>query len=125
MHDANQLHCQLSGGRGGAGVGSGAGALGIGYNEELLKSKGLPAPECWQDLTKEAYRGEIQIANPNSSGTAYTTLATIVQIFGEDEGFEFMKGLHRNINQYTKSGSAPIKAATLESISPSVASRSF
>ena len=26
---------------------------------------------------------------------------------GEDEGFEFMKGLHRNINQYTKSGSAP------------------
>ena len=47
----------------------------------------------------------------NSSGTAYTTLATIVQIFGEDESFEFMKGLHRNINQYTKSGSAPIKAA--------------
>ena len=31
--------------------------------------------------------------------------------FGEDEGFEFMKGLHKNINQYTKSGSAPIKAA--------------
>jgi iron(III) transport system substrate-binding protein len=35
----------------------------------------------------------------------------MVQIFGEDEGFEFMKGLHANINQYTKSGSAPIKAA--------------
>ncbi len=92
-------------------VGIYAGALGIGYNEELLKSKGLPAPECWQDLTKEAYRGEIQIANPNSSGTAYTTLATIVQIFGEDEGFDFLRGLHKNVNQYTKSGSAPIKAA--------------
>ena len=51
------------------------------------------------------------MANPNSSGTAYTTLASMVQIFGEDEGFEFMKGLHSNINQYTKSGSAPIKAA--------------
>ena len=35
----------------------------------------------------------------------------MVQLFGEDEGFEFMKGLHKNINQYTKSGSAPIKAA--------------
>ena len=34
-----------------------------------------------------------------------------MQIFGQDEGFEFMKGLHKNINQYTKSGSAPIKAA--------------
>ena len=34
-----------------------------------------------------------------------------MQLFGEDDGFEFMKGLHSNINQYTKSGSAPIKAA--------------
>ena len=51
------------------------------------------------------------MANPNSSGTAYTTLASMVQIFGEDEGFDFMIGLHSNINQYTKSGSAPIKAA--------------
>ena len=51
------------------------------------------------------------MANPNSSGTAYTTLATIVQLFGEDGGFDFMKALHKNINQYTKSGSAPIKAS--------------
>ena len=35
----------------------------------------------------------------------------MVQLFGEDGGFDFMKGLHSNINQYTKSGSAPIKAA--------------
>ncbi len=53
------------------------------------------------------------MANPNSSGTAYTTLATMVQMFGEEEGFDYMKGLHANINQYTKSGSAPIKAAGL------------
>ncbi len=51
------------------------------------------------------------MAKPNSSGTAYTTLASMVQILGEDGGFDFMKGLHANINQYTKSGSAPIKAA--------------
>ena len=35
----------------------------------------------------------------------------MVQIFGEEDGFDYMKGLHANINQYTKSGSAPIKAA--------------
>lgn len=92
-------------------VGIYAGALGVGYNSELLQKHKLPAPKCWQDLTKPAYKGHIQMANPNSSGTAYTTLATIVQVFGEDAGFEFMKGLHRNINQYTKSGSAPIKAS--------------
>lgn len=92
-------------------VGIYAGALGVGYNSELLQKHGLPAPKCWKDLTQPAYKGRIQMANPNSSGTAYTTLATIVQVFGEDAGFEFMKGLHKNINQYTKSGSAPIKAS--------------
>jgi len=92
-------------------VGIYAGALGIGYNTELLAEKGLPAPECWKDLTKEEYRGEIQIANPNSSGTSYTTLATLVQIFGEEEAFDLLKAMHANVNQYTKSGSAPIKAA--------------
>ncbi len=92
-------------------VGIYMGALGFGYNEELLKAKGLPEPKCWQDLVKPEYKGEVQMANPNSSGTAYTTLATMVQLFGEEKGFEYMKALHRNINQYTKSGSAPIKAA--------------
>ena len=87
------------------------GALGYGYNADLIASKGLPVPTSWEDLTNPAYKGEIQMANPNSSGTAYTTLATILQIFGEEEGWEYMKKLHLNINQYTKSGSAPIKAA--------------
>lgn len=92
-------------------IGIYSGALGYGYNTELLEANGLPEPTCWADLLKPEYKGHVQMANPNSSGTAYTTLASMVQIFGEDEGFEFMKGLHANINQYTKSGSAPIKAA--------------
>jgi len=92
-------------------IGIYSGALGYGYNEDILKANNLPVPGCWKDLLKPEYKGHVQMANPNSSGTAYTTLATMVQLFGEDEGFEFMKALHKNINQYTKSGSAPIKAA--------------
>ncbi len=92
-------------------IGIYSGALGYGYNEELLKANNLPVPACWKDLLKPVYKGHVQMANPNSSGTAYTTLATIVQLFGEEAGFEFMKSLHANINNYTKSGSAPIKAA--------------
>lgn len=92
-------------------IGIYSGALGYGYNEDLLKKNNLAVPACWKDLLKPEYKGHVQMANPNSSGTAYTTLATIVQLFGEDEGFEFMKGLHKNINNYTKSGSAPIKSA--------------
>lgn len=96
---------------GNATIGIYSGALGYGYNEEVLKANNLPVPACWKDLIKPEYKGHVQMANPNSSGTAYTTLATIVQLFGEEEGFDFMKALHKNINQYTKSGSAPIKAA--------------
>ena len=44
------------------------------------------------------------MANPNSSGTAYTALATFVQMMGEDQAFDYLKKLHANINQYTKSG---------------------
>lgn len=94
-------------------IGVYSGALGFGYNSELLAKNNLPEPKCWEDLTKAEYKGQIQIANPNSSGTAYTTLATMVQLFGEEKGFDYMKALHKNINQYTKSGSAPIKAAGL------------
>ncbi len=86
-------------------------ALGFAYNTELLAKKNLQAPKCWSDLVKPEYKGLIQMANPNSSGTAYTTLATVVQLMGEDKGFDYMKQLHKNINQYTKSGSAGVKAA--------------
>ena len=34
----------------------------------------------------------------------------MVQLMGEDKAFDYLKALHANINQYTKSGSAPIKA---------------
>ena len=38
-------------------------------------------PQCWKDLTKPEYKGEIQIADPQSSGTAYTALATFAQLW--------------------------------------------
>jgi iron(III) transport system substrate-binding protein len=86
------------------------GALGVGYNTEVLKKKNIPEPKCWADLLDARFRDEVQIADPNSSGTAYVMLATIVQLMGEDKGFAYLKALHRNVNQYTKSGIAPVKA---------------
>jgi len=37
-------------------------------------------------------------------------IATLVQLMGEDKAFEYMKGLHKNIATYTRSGTGPIKA---------------
>ena len=94
-------------------VGIYAGALGIAYNPEVLARKKLAVPKCWADLIKPAFKGEIQVADPNSSGTSYTMLATMVQLMGEDKAFDYMKALHKNVNQYTKSGAAPARAAAV------------
>jgi iron(III) transport system substrate-binding protein len=91
-------------------VGLYLGVLGLGYNTELLAKRKLAAPACWKDLIKPGFAGEVQMANPNASGTAYTAIATIVQVFGEDEAFKYLKALHRNINNYPRSGVGPIKA---------------
>ncbi|MCY7318826.1 MAG: extracellular solute-binding protein, partial [Ramlibacter sp.] len=87
-----------------------SGPLGFGYNSELLAKKNLPVPRTWADLTKPIYKGEVQVANPASSGTAYTMIATLVQLMGEDKAFDYLKALHKNVSQYTRSGTAPIKA---------------
>ena len=90
-------------------VGLYSGPLGFAYNTELLAKKKLPAPACWADLLQPRYKGEVQMANPNSSGTAYLAIATMVQISGEDKAFEYLKALHRNISQYPRSGAGPLK----------------
>jgi iron(III) transport system substrate-binding protein len=92
-------------------VGIYAGALGFGFNSELLAKKNLPEPKCWADLVKPEYKGEVQVANPHSSGTSYTMVASLVQILGENGAFDYLRKLNTNVNQYTKSGAAPIVAA--------------
>lgn len=84
-------------------------AIGFGYNEELLRKKKLPAPRCWADLIDPRYKGEIETSHPASSGTAYTILAGLVQLMGEDAAFDYLKKLHRNITSYTRSGQAQSK----------------
>lgn len=101
---------QQYGAAGGRSVGIYSGAIGFGYNTELLADKGVEPPRCWADLLKPEYAGEIQMANPNSSGTAYVVIATLVQLMGEDEAFAYLKALHSSINTYQRSGTGPIKA---------------
>jgi iron(III) transport system substrate-binding protein len=91
-------------------VGIYLGALGYGYNDDDLKQRNLKAPECWADLIKPEFEGEIEMADPNSSGTAWTALATMVQLMGEDKAFDYFKQLNKNMAEYTKAGAAPALA---------------
>ncbi len=94
-------------------IGVYAGALGYTYNTDLMKKKGGAEPKCWSDLLDARFKDDVQVADPNASGTSWTMLATIVQLMGEDKGFDFLKKMHKNVNQYTKSGAAPAKAVSL------------
>lgn len=91
-------------------VGVSSGAIGIAYNRELMPRKSLPIPGSWADLLNPVYRGEVQMPNPNSSGTAFTIIAGLVQLWDEDRAFEYLKQLHANINAYPRSGAAPMQA---------------
>ena len=91
-------------------VGIYMGALGFGYNADELARKKIEAPACWADLLKPAFKGEVQMADPNASGTTWTMLATLVQLMGEDPAFDYLKKLSRNIDHYTSAGAAPAQA---------------
>jgi iron(III) transport system substrate-binding protein len=105
---AQRMH-QQSGGRC---VGVSSGAIGIATNTELQTRKNLPVARSWADLLRPEYRGEIQLPNPNSSGTAYTIIAGLVQLWDEDRAFDYLKKLHANVNAYTRSGAAPLQAVS-------------
>lgn len=107
LHDwARRMH-ELSQGRC---VGVSSGAIALAWNRELMARRQLPIPTSWADLLNPAYRGEIQLPNPNSSGTAYTIIAGLVQLWDEDRAFEYLRRLHANVNAYTRSGAAPMQA---------------
>ncbi len=78
-------------------------------NPKVLEQAGAPLPKSWLDLADPKFKGLIGMADPNSSGTAYTVIATLVQIFGEEKAFEFLAALHQNIANYTKSGSGSLQ----------------
>lgn len=55
-------------------VAQGAAALAIAYNTK----SGLPAPKKWSDLTKAAYKDQVTMPDPSSSGSALSLLQGLV-----------------------------------------------
>lgn len=76
-------------------------------NTKLLKEKNLPKPKSWTDFANPAYKGEIVMPDPSTSGTAFLSVAAIMQIYGEEKGWDLLKKIGKNVAQYVQSGSAP------------------
>lgn len=89
------------------------GAIAFACNTDWFEDNGYEYPTSWADLLDEKYQGEIIMAHPATSGTAYTVLATLIQLMGEKEAFDYMTELSKNMSQFTKSGSAAPNAVAL------------
>lgn len=88
------------------------GALGFCSNRAKLAEANLPVPDSWSDLLDPALQGQVSIAHPATSGTAYTELWTLMTLndLDEDATFEYLTALDANVAEYTASGSAPVEA---------------
>ncbi len=86
-------------------VGIYVGSLGFATN---TKQTAIKAPTSLDDLIKPELKGQIVIAHPATSGTSYTFMCTVLQIKGEQAGWEYMKKFAQNVLMWTKSGAAPV-----------------
>ncbi|NID14158.1 ABC transporter substrate-binding protein [Luteibacter yeojuensis] len=82
-------------------------------NREALAGQGLPMPRHWQDLTSPAYRGQIAMPDPSSSGTGYMLISSLSEAGRDKAGMDTVLGIARNVGQMTLSGSAPCKLARI------------
>ena len=76
-------------------------------NTQELEKLGLPEPTSYEDLLDPAYKGHIVMANPNSSSTGYFFLLGILNLMGEEAGWEYFDKLNENIMLFGESGSVP------------------
>lgn len=57
------------------------------YQAFIVNTKMMPldkAPQAWTDLTKPEYKGKVVMANPAQSGSAYSQMQQILQLYGWD-----------------------------------------
>jgi len=92
-------------------VGIKAWMTGFVTNTKEAEALKLPIPESYADLIKPVYKDQLVMPNPASSGTGFLTISAILQLMGEEKGWEYLDKLHQNIARYTHSGSKPAKLA--------------
>jgi iron(III) transport system substrate-binding protein len=99
-----------------------SGAIGFVTNTNFLKEKGVKAPTSWDDLLNPAFAKNVAMAYPYTSGTAYTTYATLIQMYGLEKTLDWWEKFDKqSIHQYTKSGTGCIPMAGLGEVAVGIA----
>lgn len=82
-------------------------------NKKWATEHNITLPTSWYDLLKPEFDDQVSLAHPGTSGVAYAVLSGLVTRMGEDEAYDYLKKLDKNIVQYTKGGAAPARMAGL------------
>jgi iron(III) transport system substrate-binding protein len=91
-------------------VGVYVGTLGFATNTNWLADHpGVEAPTSWDDLLKPEFTDQVMVAHPSTSGTSYTAMCTVIQMRGEEAGWEYLQQYAGQMASFTKSGAAPAK----------------
>lgn len=80
--------------------------LGIGINKAKMQKLGIAEkdyPKCWKDLLDPRLKGEVQIPDPQASGTTYTFMANLIQLWGEHAAFDYLTKMHHQVPRYVSS----------------------
>lgn len=72
-------------------------------NTNRMKKQNIGFPSSWEGLTNSRYKDQIIMPSPISSGTGDMIRRTFLHLYGWD----FLSALDKNINHYTRSGTAP------------------
>ena len=97
------------------------GAIGFACNENFLRAKKLGCPRSWQDLLDPAFEGQISVAYPYTSGTAYVLVVSLLELMGEADGWEYIRKLDGQVHHYNSSGSAAVTQAGLGEVGIGIA----
>lgn len=108
-------------GSGGTWTGFYFGAIGFACNENFLKSKGVSCPATWDDLLLPAFKGEVSVAYPYTSGTAYVLVVALLELMGEEEGWDYIRKLDAQVHHYNSSGTAAVTQAGLGEVGVGIA----
>jgi len=89
--------------------------LSIGVNSDRwakeFASKNIAKPKSLEDLLNPAFKGEIIMPDPSTSGTGYTFLSSVLAKYGEAAGWDLITKINAQVAEYTTSGATPAQKA--------------
>jgi iron(III) transport system substrate-binding protein len=97
------------------------GVIGFACNEQFFRERSLQCPDSWDGLLHPALKGQISLAYPYTSGTAYVVVAALLAARGEENGWEYIRRLDRQVHHYNSSGSAAVTQVGLGEVAVGIA----